>query len=409
MKNKKQINKRIVIICSILLMLLNGLSALQAKHMSYKKAALNVKPQSCRYNYAGQEKEGELKSKTEIYNYRARAYDTKLRVFLSPDKAKQQYGAYTTCRNNPINFVDKDGNEFTLEELQLISKNEVFEFKNNMGGMKNAGIWMSKNYVIKVVDDFKNATLEAKNFNSAYSRLANLYDQPLSAAAAASFSVMQQNSTEPVVLKNVVIMNKVPGTNMEEIITKNIKNQLIDNKTIEFVDYPGDGGGVVLVKKNVSWWGKSIPFGTTQDGEPLIPKKQGKNSSKKGYDPYSTNEYSEHIFKNYISDDAGGLNKLTNQKAYLDPEMRKSFEQLQKSLKEKKVAHLDFHYGNIHFDSQTNKFYLIDLKAVKIGNLEENSQKNFKNNGGELNGNFIESRFSVASNNNGDDVCSDVD
>ena len=87
-------------------MLLNVPIALQAKHLSYKKATLNVKQQLSRYGYTGQEKEGKL------YNYRARMYDSKLRRFLSPDKAKQQHGAYTYVANNPVSLVDRNGKVF---------------------------------------------------------------------------------------------------------------------------------------------------------------------------------------------------------------------------------------------------------------------------------------------------------
>ncbi len=37
-------------------------------------------------------------------------YDPQLRRFLTPDKAKQQFGAYTYVDNDPIDFVDPDGN-----------------------------------------------------------------------------------------------------------------------------------------------------------------------------------------------------------------------------------------------------------------------------------------------------------
>ncbi len=100
---------KIIIAFSTLFMLLNTPVALKAKRIAYKKVAVNVKPQLCRYNYTGQEQEGELKNKKGIYNYRARVYDAKLRRFLSFDKAKQMYGAYNFCLGNPINYKDKNG------------------------------------------------------------------------------------------------------------------------------------------------------------------------------------------------------------------------------------------------------------------------------------------------------------
>ncbi len=93
---------------SIFVLLLLSATA-QAKRISYKVVAPSVKLQLSRYGYTNQEKELGLKCKKEIYNYRAREYDPTLRKFLSPDKAKQQYGAYTYVANNPVIFVDKDG------------------------------------------------------------------------------------------------------------------------------------------------------------------------------------------------------------------------------------------------------------------------------------------------------------
>ncbi len=48
----------------------------------------------------------------------------KLRKFLSPDKAKQQYGTYTYVANNPVSFADRDGNWF-----DIILSEEKPEFK----------------------------------------------------------------------------------------------------------------------------------------------------------------------------------------------------------------------------------------------------------------------------------------
>ena len=83
--------------------------ASEAKRVSYIKVAPCIKQQLSRYNYTGQEKEQELKEKNEILNYRARVYDSRLRKFLSPDKAQEQHGAYTYVASNPISYVDPEG------------------------------------------------------------------------------------------------------------------------------------------------------------------------------------------------------------------------------------------------------------------------------------------------------------
>ncbi len=82
---------------------------LQAKRMSYKIVAASTKQQLFRYSYTGQEHELGVKSKKEIFNYRARIYDAKLRRFLSADQAQEQWGAYSYVANNPLSFVDETG------------------------------------------------------------------------------------------------------------------------------------------------------------------------------------------------------------------------------------------------------------------------------------------------------------
>ncbi len=110
----------------LLCVLLNPPGTLQAKRMSYTSVAPSTKPQLSRYGYTGQEKELELKSKKEVYNYRARVFDASLKRFLSPDKAKQQYAAYTYVANNPVNFVDADGLKW-------------YDFLTRLCGSKNRG------------------------------------------------------------------------------------------------------------------------------------------------------------------------------------------------------------------------------------------------------------------------------
>ena len=101
---------KITIAFSTLLLLLNMSTTLQAKRMTYKKVSSVIQQQLFCCGYTGQEKEFELTNKKEMYNYRARMYSPQLGKFLSPDKAKQQYGAYTFCGNNPVSIVDRDGN-----------------------------------------------------------------------------------------------------------------------------------------------------------------------------------------------------------------------------------------------------------------------------------------------------------
>ncbi len=95
--------------------------------MVYKAVALSTKQQLLRYGYIGQEKDGKL------YNYRARMYDSKLRRFLSADKAKQQWGAYAYVDDNPVSFIDRDGN-----------MKEIFLSAEDYGGSQEEIILMYK-------------------------------------------------------------------------------------------------------------------------------------------------------------------------------------------------------------------------------------------------------------------------
>ena len=113
--------KQLVVTYSVFFMLLHLPVALQAKRMSYQTLAPSSKQQLLRYGYIDHEKELELTKKKEIYNYRARTYDPKLRQFLSPDKAKTDYGAYVYVMNNPVSYVDLTGNapnKFQLAKLE---------------------------------------------------------------------------------------------------------------------------------------------------------------------------------------------------------------------------------------------------------------------------------------------------
>ncbi len=82
---------------------------LDAQHLSYKKIASCVKQQLSRYGYTRQEKDFELGEKKGILNYRARIYDAKLRMLLSPDPDKDTREWYKYVNGNPVSFTDPTG------------------------------------------------------------------------------------------------------------------------------------------------------------------------------------------------------------------------------------------------------------------------------------------------------------
>ncbi len=61
-----------------------------------------------RYQFTGQEKDEE----TGLYNYRARLYDPYLKRFLDTDPAGQGFSPYAYAGNNPVYYVDPDGEIF---------------------------------------------------------------------------------------------------------------------------------------------------------------------------------------------------------------------------------------------------------------------------------------------------------
>ena len=59
------------------------------------------------YLYTGQEYDLELK----LYNFKARFYNPKERVFLQPDPLYLNHSPYTYANNDPVNYVDRDGKQ----------------------------------------------------------------------------------------------------------------------------------------------------------------------------------------------------------------------------------------------------------------------------------------------------------
>jgi len=98
-----------------------------------------------RYRYTGQEWDEEL----EEYNYLAREYDPATGRFDSPDPAREGFSPYVYVGNNPINYVDPDGN--VKSPLIIYSKDSLSE---------DALVYLSER---KLAFDFKD--ISAINFS----------------------------------------------------------------------------------------------------------------------------------------------------------------------------------------------------------------------------------------------------
>ena len=85
------------------------------------------------YLYTGQEYDLELK----LYNFKARFYNPKERVFLQPDPLHLNYSPYTYANNDPINYVDRNG-MMSLGELKYaFSSKENFSLLFSSSGRES--------------------------------------------------------------------------------------------------------------------------------------------------------------------------------------------------------------------------------------------------------------------------------
>jgi len=88
--------------------------------------------QEYRYGFQGQEKVDEAKGNGVVYDYGFRIYDARLGKFLSEDPLRANYPFYSPYHfagNNPIGFVDLDGQEPSRPELFWKKLDKAWEFK----------------------------------------------------------------------------------------------------------------------------------------------------------------------------------------------------------------------------------------------------------------------------------------
>ena len=89
---------------------LNGSDSLVAEwndYLTFGGTAQNQVNPDVHYRYTGQEQDNDISG--NLYNYRARFYDSELGKFLAVDPAHQYYSPFTFVGNNPVSFVDPTG------------------------------------------------------------------------------------------------------------------------------------------------------------------------------------------------------------------------------------------------------------------------------------------------------------
>lgn len=80
-----------------------------------------VTPNDYRYGFNGMEKDDELKGEGNSYDFGSRLYDPRVGRWFSPDPMEFKFpdmSPYAYANNNPVYFVDKDGEEPTPAALK---------------------------------------------------------------------------------------------------------------------------------------------------------------------------------------------------------------------------------------------------------------------------------------------------
>ena len=107
---------------------------------------------SYRYGFNGQEKDDEVKSSGNSYDFLFRIYDPRLGRFLSTDPLEKEYpwnSPYAFAENRPIDGID-------LEGLEWKSTGKVFNFLNGK---------VEINYTIKLKVSNSSTLVSSKDFN----------------------------------------------------------------------------------------------------------------------------------------------------------------------------------------------------------------------------------------------------
>lgn len=84
-------------------------------YMPYGNTFNNTVGPEVSYQFTGQEYDTE----TELHNFRARLYDSDLGMFYAVDPAGQGFSSFGYAGNNPINYIDKDGQIFIIDDLLI--------------------------------------------------------------------------------------------------------------------------------------------------------------------------------------------------------------------------------------------------------------------------------------------------
>jgi RHS repeat-associated protein len=95
---------------------------------------------SLKYQYRGQE----LDKETDLYNYRARFYDTETGRFLGTDRQGQFFSPYVGIGNNPVNFTDPDGEWIAPLVGALVGgyvAGSISAYNDGDAGWANPGMW----------------------------------------------------------------------------------------------------------------------------------------------------------------------------------------------------------------------------------------------------------------------------
>ena len=121
---------------------------------------------SYRYGFNGKELDNELKGDGNSLDFGARMYDSRIGRWFAPDALEHKYpyfSTYSYAANNPIIFIDPDGNEIIIYYKDG-NKEKSFKYKPGITPPNNEFVKNTVNSLNKLIqkEAFKDIEIEGK-------------------------------------------------------------------------------------------------------------------------------------------------------------------------------------------------------------------------------------------------------
>jgi RHS repeat-associated protein len=111
-----------------------------------------------RYGFNGKEKDNEVKGDDNSYDFGARMYDPRVGRWFAPDKMEKKYAdlsPYNFVNNNPILFIDYDGNDFGIlidhnnKKILIVADIYTTSSKTYDQAVRASKMWNSKSATVE--------------------------------------------------------------------------------------------------------------------------------------------------------------------------------------------------------------------------------------------------------------------